>query len=218
MLVPKCPATTSQALVWRDRRICRNTFPARRFTPRHSGRWLQRWKGGWRVWRNGERVPESARLSPWPSLLWFDLFLSLYMFQCLPFVNCHVVGLFTLDDVLGLVSWGMMHVAFEPDGRNDFLDDYTTNSAGFWVPFNVVTAPKDVGHWAHLNQGWIASDTSCRICKRQSNRIWIPTSGYDLSRLDKTYLWRAFSSSSFRFSSWSFCPASPSFPAAVSRW
>ena len=52
----------------------------------------------------GERVPESARLSPWSSFLWFDVFLSLYMFQCLPFVSCQVVGLFTLDDVLGLVS------------------------------------------------------------------------------------------------------------------
>jgi hypothetical protein len=51
------------------------------------------------------------------------------MFQCLPFVNCHMVGLFTLDDVLGLVSLGKMHIAFEPHGRNNFLDDYATNSA-----------------------------------------------------------------------------------------
>jgi hypothetical protein len=53
------------------------------------------------------------------------------MFQCLPLVNGHVVGLFTLDDVLGLVSGGMMHIAFEPHGRNNFLDDYATNSPGF---------------------------------------------------------------------------------------
>jgi hypothetical protein len=32
------------------------------------------------------------------------------------------------------------------------------------------------------------------------------------------YLWRAFSFSSARFSSSSFCPASPSLPSAVRRW
>ena len=53
------------------------------------------------------------------------------MFQCLPSVNCHVVGLFTLDDVFRFVFRGMMHIAFDPYISHNCLDDYATNSAGF---------------------------------------------------------------------------------------
>ena len=61
------------------------------------------------------------------------------MFQCLPFVNCYVVGLFTLDDVLRFVFRGMMHVAFDPYIRNNFLDDHATNSGSSLAPVSATT-------------------------------------------------------------------------------
>jgi hypothetical protein len=64
-----------------------------------------------------------------------------------------VVGLFTVDDVLRFVFRGMVHIAFEPDGGSNLLDDYATNSAGFRVPFNVVAALKGLGHRTRLDSG-----------------------------------------------------------------
>ena len=41
-----------------------------------------------------------------------------------------------------------MHVAFEANVGNDFLNDYTTNSPRLGVPFNVVTALEHFSHRA----------------------------------------------------------------------
>lgn len=68
------------------------------------------------------------------------------MLQSRSLVNGDMIRCVTLDDVLRFVLRSMVHIAFDAYVGHDFLDDDATNSAGFGVPFNVVTALKCFGH------------------------------------------------------------------------
>jgi hypothetical protein len=68
------------------------------------------------------------------------------MFQCWPFVDCHMVGRVTLNDVLRFISRRMVHVAFEEHLGDNLFDDDPANPPGFRVPFNVIAALKRFGH------------------------------------------------------------------------
>jgi hypothetical protein len=56
-----------------------------------------------------------------------------------------VVCFVTLDKVLRLGFRRVVHVALEPYIANNFLENDATNSAGFGVPFDVVTALERLG-------------------------------------------------------------------------
>lgn len=62
------------------------------------------------------------------------------------FMNCDVVGLVALDEILGLRFRGVMDVAFESHVGNDFLHDDAPNSTGLRIPFNVITALERLHH------------------------------------------------------------------------
>lgn len=51
--------------------------------------------------------------------------------QCLPFVDRHMVGLVTLDEILRFVSRSVVHITLDPYIRNNFLDDDTANPPSF---------------------------------------------------------------------------------------
>jgi hypothetical protein len=70
--------------------------------------------------------------------------------QCSSLVNCDVVGLLALYKVLRFAFRGVMHVAFEKNVGNNFLDDYAANSPCFGVPFNMVTALQRLSHRATI--------------------------------------------------------------------
>lgn len=61
-------------------------------------------------------------------------------------MNCDMVGLLTLDDVLRLLSRSMVYITFEAKIRHDLLQNDPTNSTGLGVPSDVVAALERLGH------------------------------------------------------------------------
>src|SRR5205823_5193742 len=55
------------------------------------------------------------------------------------FVDCYVIGLVALDDVLRLFFGSMPFVTFEDHLRSDFLLDGSANAACFRVPFDMIS-------------------------------------------------------------------------------
>lgn len=59
--------------------------------------------------------------------------------QRLSFVNGHMIGLVTLNEVLRYILRGMVHVPLQPNVRSDLLENHPANSTSLGVPFNMFT-------------------------------------------------------------------------------
>jgi len=77
-------------------------------------------------------------------------------------MNRDVIGLITLDGILGFFFAGAMRVAFEFHIGNDFLHDGATNPACFRIPLDVVTAFERLGHLC------AATESNCCPAKQWS--------------------------------------------------
>jgi len=60
------------------------------------------------------------------------------LLQGRPFVDCYVIGLVALDDVLWLFFGSVALVTLEDDLRGYFLLDRSSNAACFRVPFDMI--------------------------------------------------------------------------------
>jgi hypothetical protein len=92
---------------------------------------------------NRNRRRDSRLLLPPHSRLLSSRFNTL---QCSSLVNCDVVGLLTLYEVLRFVFRGVVHITFETDIGDNFPKDHAANSSRFRVPFNTVTALECLSH------------------------------------------------------------------------
>src|SRR5438876_1752773 len=72
-----------------------------------------------------------------------------------------MIGLVTLDEVLRFVSRSVVHIAFDPDIRNNFLHNDPANPPSFRIPFNVVAAHKYFGHRFCLHSKKSHATISC---------------------------------------------------------
>ena len=61
-------------------------------------------------------------------------------------MNCDVVRLVAVDEVLGSFSCRVVDIALDPHVGGNFLDDNATNAAGLGVPFNVISAFEYLRH------------------------------------------------------------------------
>ena len=61
-------------------------------------------------------------------------------------MNCDVVRLIALDEILGLFFGAVVIVTFEFYIGNDFLHDGTANSTCFRVPCDMIAALERLGH------------------------------------------------------------------------
>lgn len=66
--------------------------------------------------------------------------------QRFSFVNCDVVRLVALYQILRLVLRGVMHVPLVANVRHNLLDDRAANPSRFRVPFNVIPAFERLRH------------------------------------------------------------------------
>jgi hypothetical protein len=66
-----------------------------------------------------------------------------------PFVNCHVFGFVTLDEILWHFRRGVTDISFEFRIGSDLLDDDSTNSASFRIPSHVITDLECFRHIGH---------------------------------------------------------------------
>ena len=92
-------------------------------------------------------------------------------------MNCNVLRFVAFDEVLRLVSRGVVDIAFEPYVGNNFLQNDATNSPRFRVPFNVVAAFESLGRHSgdHFDsatrldsRGKADSQQTFRIVSRQT--------------------------------------------------
>jgi hypothetical protein len=83
-------------------------------------------------------------------------------------VNCDVVGLLTLYDVLRFALRRVVHIAFETNIGGNFPNDHTANSSGFGIPFNMVTALERLSHRA----GAILNESRVIIQARKHDGPW----------------------------------------------
>ena len=63
-------------------------------------------------------------------------------------MNRNVIRFVAFDEVLRIVLRSMVNIPFEASIREHFLDDRSTLSSSFGVPFNVVTAFERLRHLA----------------------------------------------------------------------
>jgi len=62
------------------------------------------------------------------------------------FMNCDVIGLIALDEILGFFFCGVVGIALERHVGNDFLHDSAAYAACFRIPFDVIAALERLGH------------------------------------------------------------------------
>ena len=74
-------------------------------------------------------VHQSGSSSGIASFLFFGFLLrrSPNVSQCFPFVDRHMIGLVTLNEVLRFFSRSVVHIAFDPYVGDNFLDDDAAN-------------------------------------------------------------------------------------------
>ena len=84
-------------------------------------------------------------------------------------MNCDVVRLIALDEILRFFLGGVVGVAFEFHFGNDFFHDSAANSTCFRVPFDVIATFERLGHLSvaielkmHLAMQWLGE----RHCQR----------------------------------------------------
>ncbi len=61
-------------------------------------------------------------------------------------MNCDVIGLITLDEILGFFFGRVVRVAFEFHFGNNFLQYSAANSTCFRVPLDVIATFERLGH------------------------------------------------------------------------
>src|SRR2546429_4516891 len=94
-----------------------------------------------------------------------------------------MIGLVTLDEVLRFVSRSVVHIAFDPDIRNNFLHNDPANPPSFRIPFNVVAAHKYLDRKStrlNSSHGYISYAVFC--LKKKKSLIFTPSPSFRQSR------------------------------------